>query len=129
MLREMKNPLIPFKHYEAYGDLNNTPQEQRFNKIKELVWKLEPLRRNTLKFCIEFFREFVTYVEFNLMNTYNIAVTVSPNIFRSRNDLAEDILKLAVYYDALIQMIEKYEDLFNEDSKYQVDQKHAGSVG
>ena len=52
------------------------------------------------------------------MNTYNIAVTVSPNIFRSRNDLAEDILKHAVYYDALIQMIEKYEDLFNEDSKY-----------
>ena len=129
MLREMKNPLIPFKHYEAYGDLNNTPQEQRFDKIKELVWKLEPLRRNTLKFCIEFFRELVTYVEFNLMNTYNIAVTVSPNIFRSRNDLAEDILKHAVYYDALIQMIEKYEDLFNEDSKYQVDQKHAGSVG
>ena len=116
MLREMKNPLIPFKHYEAYGDLINVPQEQKFKKIKELVWELEPLRRNTLKFCIDFFRELVSYADHNRMNTYNVAVTVSPNIFRSRNDLAEDILKHAVYYDALIQMIERYDELFNENS-------------
>ena len=129
MLREMKNPLIPFKHYEAYGDLINVPQEQKFKKIKELVWELEPLRLNTLKFCIDFFRELVSYADYNLMNTYNVAVTVSPNIFRSRNDLAEDILKHAVYYDALIQMIERYDELFNEDSQYQLAVKHAGAVG
>ena len=129
MLREMKNPLIPFKHYQEYGNLINIPQEERFGKIKELVWKLDPLRRNTLKFCVDFFRELVTYVDYNLMNTYNIAVTVSPNIFRSRNDLAEDILKHAVYYDAFVQMIEKYEELFDEDSKYQVDQNAHGAVG
>ena len=129
MLREMKNPLIKFSQYEAYGDLDQIPQEQRFPRIKQLVNELEPLRKNTLKFCVEFFREVVSYAEYNLMTAYNVAVTVSPNIFRSLNDRAEDILKHAVYYDALMQMIEKYEELFDESSDYQVDQKHLGAVG
>ena len=90
MLREMKNPLIPFRHYQAYGALNTefpTEQEQ-FEQIKILVNDMDYLRRSTLKFCIEFFRELVSHEEQNLMTSYNVAVTVSPNIFRSRNNRA-----------------------------------------
>ena len=89
MLREMKNPLIPFKHYNAYGSLTEFPtEEERFAQIKFLVNDMDTLRRATLKFCIEFFRELVSHEEQNLMTSYNVAVTVSPNIFRSRNNRA-----------------------------------------
>ena len=71
----------------------------------------------------------MTYEESNRMNTYNVAVTVSPNIFRSRNDRAEDIFNHATFYDALMQMIQKYKELFDEDSQYSVDKKHLGSLG
>ena len=43
------------------------------------------------------------------MTSYNVAVTVSPNIFRSRNNRSEDILNHAVYYSAMITMIDRYD--------------------
>ena len=82
MLREMKNPLIPFEHYELYGALAEIPEQRRPMRIKVLVGKLDTLRRNTLKFCCEFFSELIQYESDNKMTSYNIAVTVGPNIFR-----------------------------------------------
>ena len=50
------------------------------------------------------------------MNSYNVAVTVGPNIFRSRNNLSSDILNHATYYEAMICMIDRYNELFEEQS-------------
>ena len=65
MLREMNNPLIPFRHYKAYGSLNDDfpTEEEQFKQIKYLVNDMDTLRRATLKFCIEFFRELVSHEE------------------------------------------------------------------
>ena len=57
----MKNPLIPFKHYEEYGRLSELSEVDRFIRMKELVYELDILRKNTLKFLLEFFRELVSY--------------------------------------------------------------------
>ena len=62
------------------------------------------------------------------MTSYNVAVTVSPNIFRSRNNRSEDILNHAVYYSAMITMIDRYDEIFDEASQHQVALKH-GVVG
>ena len=105
----MKNPLIPFKYYAEYGKLSELPEEDRLERIKQLVNLLDDLRKNTLKFLLEFFRELVSYEGENLMTTYNVAVTVGPNIFRSRNNLSSDILNHAIYYETMIRMIESYE--------------------
>ena len=53
------------------------------------------------------------------MTSYNVAVTVSPNIFRSRNNRSEDILNHAVYYGAMITMIDRYDEIFDEASEDQ----------
>ena len=37
MLREMKNPLIPFEQYDVFGALAEIPEERRPMRIKELV--------------------------------------------------------------------------------------------
>ena len=65
------------------------------------------------------------------MTTYNIAVTVGPNIFRPRQNNADDILRVGVYYDAMIRMMENYEVLFGNENTSGVDMtvlKH-GAVG
>ena len=106
LFREMKTPLIPFEHYEEWGDLSHMEEAPRMIKVKQLICRLDPLRRVTLKFCVEFFRELVTYEEDNKMTYYNVAVTVGPNIFRSKKNMTTDIFNHAPYYDALIKLIE-----------------------
>ena len=54
--------------------------------MRELIAQLEPINKNTLMFCIKFFKELISYESYNKMTSYNIAVTVGPNIFRPRND-------------------------------------------
>ena len=44
MLREMKNPLIPFDKYESFGALNSIPEENRIEETKKLVKQLDLLR-------------------------------------------------------------------------------------
>ena len=82
----MRNPLIPFDHYEQYGELASMSEMDKFLKIKKLVDKLEPINRNTLMFCLDFFIELISYESNNKMTSYNIAVTVGPNIFRPRSN-------------------------------------------
>ena len=62
------------------------------------------------------------------MTSYNVAVTVGPNIFRSRGNLSSDILNHAIYYETMIRMIESYEELFDETSSIRVD-LNSGAVG
>ena len=82
----MRNPLIPFHLYEAFGELGYMTLREQFLKMRELIAELEPINRNTLKFCIKFFQELISYESFNKMTSYNIAVTVGPNIFRPKID-------------------------------------------
>ena len=51
---------------------------------------------------------------------------MSPNIFRSRNNRSEDILNHAVYYGAMITMIDRYDEIFDEASEQQAALRHSG---
>ena len=44
LLREMKNPLIPFDKYESFGALGTIPAESRIVETKRLVKQLDLLR-------------------------------------------------------------------------------------
>ena len=62
----MKEPLIPFNKYEAFSELGKIDEELRLQKIKEILSEIKEERLiyyNTLKFCLEFFQELVTYQE------------------------------------------------------------------
>ena len=82
----MRNPLIPFDQYEEYRELATMSELEKFKRIKLLIDQLEPINRNTLKFCLDFFSELISYENDNKMTSYNIAVTVGPNIFRPKAD-------------------------------------------
>ena len=55
------------------------------------------------------------------MTSYNIAVTTSPCIFRPKVMRADDLYKHAIYYDALLKMIQFYDAIFNSQ-ELQMDQ-------
>ena len=61
------------------------------------------------------------------MTSYNIAVTVGPNIFRPKTERQDDIITHGVYYDAMIKMIENYETIFGDQLQYE--NLRLGAVG
>ena len=109
----MKTPLIPYEQYEEFGKLDQLSEEELYCRIKALVNQLPPLNRNTLKFCIKFFKEVVENENTNRMSSYNIAVTVGPNIFRPRSVKNTDIMSVGIYYSCMIKMIETYDTMFD----------------
>lgn len=46
------------------------------------------------------------------MTSYNIAVTVGPNIFRPLNVRPADLFNAGTYYDVFIRMMDYYEVIF-----------------
>ena len=93
-------------------DLTSIPPERRIYKLDALLKQLPPQNRNTLKFIIQFMREVVVHEPKNRMNSYNIAVTVGPNIFRPLAVRPADLFNAGTYYDVVIRMMENYEVLF-----------------
>jgi len=95
-------------------ELAQIAPERRIYKLDVLLKKLPPLNRNTLKFIIQFMREVVVHEPDNRMTSYNIAVTVGPNIFRPLTVRPADLFNAGTYYDVVIRMMENFEILFED---------------
>ena len=46
------------------------------------------------------------------MNHYNIAVTVGPNIFRSKEIKAIDLINAGTFYDIMIRLMQNFDEIF-----------------
>ena len=108
----MQDPICPFDQYDSYMSLTNISPERRIYKLQELIGKLPELNRVTLQFIVHFMREVVKYEPQNRMTSYNIAVTVGPNIFRPLNVRPADLFNAGTYYDVVIRLMEYYEVIF-----------------
>ena len=51
------------------------------------------------------------------MNHYNIAVTVGPNIFRSKHISPQDLVNAGTYYDVMIKLMQNFEYIFGENEQ------------
>ena len=65
-----------------------------------------------MKYLIEISRLVVKFSACNLMVTYNVAVSFGPVIFRTRHLFREDVMKMGIYYDVMMRMINDFEDIF-----------------
>jgi hypothetical protein len=84
MMREMSEPICPYSHYGNFMKLANVPSEQRVEPLRALIKRLPRQSYNTIKYIIKFLITVEAQKEHNWMNHYNLAVTVGPNIFRSK---------------------------------------------
>ena len=114
LMREMQDPICPFDQYDSYMDLTQIAPERRIYKLKNLVEALPEQNKVTMQFIIHFMREVVSHEPDNRMTSYNIAVTVGPNIFRPLQVRPADLFNAGTYYDVVIRMMENYEVLFED---------------
>ena len=63
------------------------------------------------------------------MNTYNIAVTVGPNIFRTKDHKSEDILSSGIFTEILMLMMKEFGYLFEDASRVADQDIVHGEVG
>ena len=123
ILREMRNPLIPISIYEELTGLKDVKEEERVQAIKGVMqnmFKLDPMRYNSLRFMMDFCRQVVRFQSENKMGSYNMAITFAPVIFRTKHLFKEDIMSVNTHYDVMIRMIENYNEIFSEDFKIEV---------
>ena len=117
LMREMSEPICTFNLYDRFMSL---PQAiDQIAQLKVLVEMLPSINFNTLKFTMAFCRTVVGEQEYNQMNTYNIAVTVGPNIFKSREDLSPIIYALhsGTMTQIVTLLLENFDEIFGSDSE------------
>lgn len=59
-------------------------REDKLNELAEYLMLMPLLNRNTLLFIVRFFRKVAVYEDKNKMTAYNLAVVITPNVFRSK---------------------------------------------
>lgn len=85
LLRELSEPICPYNKYTSFRDIQkNTQPGQKLEEIIALVRDLPVLNRSTLIYLARFFKRVSEFSDQNKMNQYNLAVIVSPNLFRSK---------------------------------------------
>ena len=83
ILRELAEPLCPPDKYEQFRDIpKGLSVEQKLDKIVDLLYGMPELNRSTILFLARFMNYVVSFSADNKMNSYNISVIVTPNIFR-----------------------------------------------
>ena len=100
LLRSLETPLI---------HLSNIFQESWHQRLHTLLKELDPLRRNTLRFVLEFFEETSFYENDNDMSIEELAECVGPTITSNQ--------WLEWYRDPMIILMQNYEALFEEELK------------
>ena len=85
ILRELAEPICPFNLYSKFRDMEKTDsREEKLNELAEYLLMMPLLNRTTLLYIVSFFRKVATYEDQNKMTAYNLAVVITPNIFRSK---------------------------------------------
>ena len=85
ILRELAEPICPFNLYPKVRDMIITDsREDKLNELAEYLMLMPLLNRNTLLFIVRFFRKVAVYEDKNKMTAYNLAVVITPNVFRSK---------------------------------------------
>ena len=56
ILREMKEPLIPFEFYNEFSQIKHIEEDEKFVFIKQVIEKMPLINKRTLKFLASFFQ-------------------------------------------------------------------------
>lgn len=85
-LRELPEPLIPFSFHELF--LRCSIIERKIEAILLACLLVPTEHLNVLTFLMQFFNEIAVHAKTNKMNSYNLALLISPNIFPLNEKMA-----------------------------------------
>ena len=121
ILRSLEQPVCPFEKYPEFRDLPKLMSPQKkLESVVVLLRDLPDINRVTLLYLARFFNKVSTYQDKNKMTAYNLAVIITPNLFRSRELTSKDLLNHGTLtdiftlvmgnVDKIIEMIRSKED-------------------
>jgi len=79
-----------------------------------LLRDLPELNRSTLLYLARFFNEVSTHSEKNLMSPYNLAVIITPNLFRSTTLTSKDLLNHGTLTDVFTLIMDNFEKIISD---------------
>ncbi|XP_056639254.1 uncharacterized protein LOC130446807 [Diorhabda sublineata] len=85
-LRELPEPLIPFSFHELF--LRCSIIEKKIEAILLACLLVPTEHLNVLTFLMQFFNEIALHAKSNKMNSYNLSLLISPNIFPLNEKMA-----------------------------------------
>jgi len=116
-LREMTPPLCPWELYDDFMGFPTIPEEGRVAFLADLIGKLPPREKATLKFITEFLLIVNHFEEENRMSKTNIAIVISPNVFRKKSTAIDgsDLKDTQVAIQLFAFYLEHYREIVNPD--------------
>ena len=79
-----------------------------------MLQDLPELNRSTLLYLARFFNKVSTFSATNLMNPYNLAVIITPNLFRSRELTSKDLLNHGTLTDVFTLIMANVDKIIAE---------------
>ena len=109
ILREMTEPVCPFSLYPKFRDMDRSEsKENKLELILEYLQMMPTLNRSTMLYLVKFFAKVCTFSQYNKMPAYNLAVVLTPNLFRSKDLTPKDLQNHGTLVDCFILMMENY---------------------
>jgi hypothetical protein len=115
ILRELVEPVCPFSQYERFRDISKTlTQEQKLAKIIDLLQGLEELNRSTLIYLARFFKKVSEHEAKNKMGMYNLAIIITPNLFKSNKLTGMDLMNHGTLTDVFMMLMTHVDAVISE---------------
>jgi len=109
-LRELPEPVIPFSLYQPVVDAQRNNDRSFFSNF---LMKIPTINANVLTQLMQLLFTVTTLSEKNRMTPHNLAVVFSPDLVRKQEeDLATVMRDMPVVIQAITQMIESFESIF-----------------
>eukprot|EP00347_Sterkiella_histriomuscorum_P023598 403334044 len=116
ILKYMGEPLCTYKLYSRFRDLSDVKIEQRADKLKEICQMLPPVNKHVFVFLIKFWLKVSDLHQVNKMTLHNLAIVVTPNLFRPFELTANDLIFASHLVESFKVMMLNYEYIFDVNS-------------
>ena len=118
ILRELTDPVCTFAKYECFRDIpkSYTP-EQKLSEVVFLLRNLPELNRSTLIFLARFFMRLSQNESKNKMSMYNLAVIITPNLFRCAELSSKDLMNHGTLTDVFLMLMTHVDHIIEEIKK------------
>ena len=88
--------------------------EQKLDKIVDLMYGMPELNRATILYLARFFNRIVEFSDHNKMNAYNVAVIITPNIFRVKQITSKDLMNHGTLSDVFTLIMGNVDNIIKQ---------------
>ncbi|KAL7721886.1 Rho GTPase activating protein [Entamoeba marina] len=114
-LRDLPDPLIPYKHYNEFVVLARMKEETRVEEAKTLVNKLPEINQDTLWYLCKFCKDVLDNVELSQMNATNLGTCLAPTVCRTPpQERMKEMENTKLIIESFATLVSEFQRIFDE---------------